>query len=129
VASADAVGCGTPRVGMRAIAVILLVLAIALPAAAASGPDLPRFPAKAYCQRIAGVGGSYSETIFGACLTQEQAAYDDLKPRWGTLLATIRAHCIRIATVGGAGSYGILSSCIEQESKARDSNATTEFKY
>lgn len=62
-------------------------------------------------------------------MTMEQDAYDELKPRWGSLPATVRKHCDSLATLGGSGSYTMLAACVEQEMEAKSENAKRAFAY
>jgi hypothetical protein len=63
--------------------------------------EMPRYDPVAQCKRIAGFGGSYSETTYGACFDQEQVAYDALKLRWTSIPIAIQKQCDRIGRFGG----------------------------
>ena len=89
--------------------------------------QMPRYDVPAHCEEIAGVGGTYSNSLYNSCMKMEQQAYDALKPRWSALNETIRRHCDEIATVAGPGSYSMLASCVEMEESAGSNRET--FSY
>ncbi len=103
--------------------------ALIVVAGVAWAQETPRYNPVTECKRIAGFGGSYSESTYGACFDQEQVAYDALKPRWPSIPATIQKQCDRISRFGGHGSYTTLKACVEQELSAGRTNQTREFKY
>ncbi len=94
----------------------------------AARAEMPVYNVEAYCARIAAVGGSPSQSMKGACLRQEQGAYDALKPRWDSLSSSMRSYCDRIARVGGEGSFSMLGACVRQEEGAAQSNGQFQFK-
>jgi hypothetical protein len=107
----------------------LAITAILLSSAAVPGrAEMPDYDVKAYCARIASIGGSPSEMMLQACYQQEQSAYDGLKPRWDSLPASERAYCDRIARVGGNGSFMMLGACIDQERAAASDNQGFQFR-
>ena len=96
---------------------------------AAAGTTLPRYDVNGYCNKVAGFGGNYSQELFGACMDQEQEAYDGLKPSWAYLPRSTRDYCNKVATFGGQGSYELLQACVQQESDAARKNSTRSFHY
>ena len=110
-------------------AVVMMMLGLAMSASADAQPsEMPNYDVDRQCRRIASMGGSYSESLFGACFDSEQAAYDGLKARWAALPATIRGQCDRIARMGGAGSYSLLQVCVQQEEAAGHQNQQRQFR-
>jgi hypothetical protein len=105
---------------------LALAAAIVSPTWAAS--DLPRFDVDAHCEKVAAVGGSRSEVIFGGCMDMEQQSYDGLKAIWTSLPDNLRAHCEKVGRVGG-GNYVTLLGCVEMEQQAEVQNAKRSFKY
>jgi len=117
------------RCWWRAAAVAAAVVPLFVTAAAAADGAPPRYDPLAHCKKIAEFGGTYSEAIYGSCLSGEQGAYNQLKERWPQLPQRIVAHCDKIARLGGSGTYTILQSCINSEIDDAKSNADTEFKF
>lgn len=94
-----------------------------------AGSKPPKYDVKAYCKSLAALGGAPSEMMYGACLNQEQSAYDGLKPSWSSTPESIRNYCDGLARLAEPGSYMMLSSCVQQETSARKSNSKAEFNY
>jgi hypothetical protein len=94
-----------------------------------SAQEIPRFDVNTHCRQVAGVGGTYSEALFGSCMDMEQSAYDGLKTEWAALPTAARYHCIQVATVAGPGSYSLLQSCIQMETEAASQNRQRNFRY
>jgi hypothetical protein len=109
---------------MRRIALAALLAIAASPAIA----EMPYYNVEAECQKIAAFGGAPSQTMLQACLQQEQAAYNALKPRWAGLPSDIRKHCDEIARFGGDGNYTMLQACIQQETAAAGANSGFKFQ-
>lgn len=105
---------------------LALAAAIACPTWAAG--DLPRFDVDAHCEKVAAVGGSRSEVIFGGCMDMEQQSYDGLKAIWTSLPDSLRTHCEKVGRVGG-GNYVTLLGCVEMERQAEAHNERRTFKY
>ncbi|MEZ5769286.1 MAG: hypothetical protein R3D80_17655 [Paracoccaceae bacterium] len=89
--------------------------------------DMPRYDVEAYCKEVAGFGGEYSELMYDGCFEMEQAAYNDLKPRWDGLGATLRSYCDQVATFAGGGSYSMLEGCVQMEEQAASTNNTFQY--
>jgi hypothetical protein len=102
---------------------ILAAIVIAGEAAA----EMPRYNVAAHCKAVAEFGGNYSEMMYDGCFQMEQTAYNNLKPRWDGLAATLRSHCDRIATFGGAGSYSMLEGCVQMEEQAGSTDNVFEY--
>jgi hypothetical protein len=116
-----------PRLPIIAFGAIVPLACLSTSSASAAAP--PRYDVNGYCKEIAGVGGTYSEESFGACMDEEQHAYDALKPKWNGFPAAMRDYCNEIATVGGAGSYESLKTCLEEEARSAKKNNTKTFHY
>lgn len=110
------------KMGRTAVALL-----IGLSPAIAQG--VPRYAIDDECKGIAGFGGSYSHSIYGACISQEQGAYDRLTAGWAAVPSEIQKSCDEISRFGGHGSYNILLTCINQELGAAQQNATRAFRY
>jgi hypothetical protein len=106
------------RVGLTALAFVPRV----------AGAEMPHYDPGVYCRQVAGFGGNFSEFMMNACLTQEQAAYNSLKPQWDGLPAAMRNYCDQVAAFGGAGSFFMLNACVEQERKAARANRGFQFQ-
>ena len=89
--------------------------------------EMPRYDVKGYCQVIASVGGTYSETMNAGCFEMEQSSYNNMKPKWDNLSSNLQKYCDQIARVGGGGSYSMLEGCIQMEEQAGSTDKT--FKY
>jgi len=94
----------------------------------AAHAEMPHYDVERYCTEIASLGGSMSQMMLQSCYTQEQTAYNALKPRWDSLPEAMRTYCDQIAAVGGGGSYMMLESCVKQEESAASSNTGFHFK-
>ena len=105
-----------------------MALTLAVPVTALA-QDLPRFDVQVHCQRLAGLGGLMSQSVFGICMDVEQAAYDGLKPTWQALPSAVREHCLSLASLGGLGSYAVLKTCIQVEVDAGKQNQQRQFRY
>lgn len=105
-----------------------VALALGLTTAGAARAEMPDYDVNAHCKAIAAFGGAPSQTLLNACLQQEQAAYDHLKPSWDALPVAMREHCNSIARFGGPGSFTLLDACVDQENAAARNNATFQFK-
>ena len=53
------------------------------------------------------------------CMSNEQAARDQLAKEWEQFTPADKAHCLRLATLGGEPSYTDLLTCLELERDAR----------
>lgn len=95
------------------VAVVVMASSSSLHAAE---PTLPHFDPAAYCKRVSEMVGQ-SAWMTKACLDQEQAAYDDLKPIWAGLPDPMKQTCQRQATIIGR-SYWFLKACVDQERTA-----------
>jgi hypothetical protein len=105
-----------------------MAFALAAPVTALA-QDLPRFDVQVHCQRLAGLGGQMSQSVFGICMDVEQAAYDGLKPTWQALPSAVREHCLSLASFGGPGSYAVLQTCIQVGVDAGKQNKQRQFRY
>lgn len=75
---------------------------------------LPDYRVQDHCAGVARLGGSMAQTMYAACIEQEQAAYDALRPVWASLDETVRTQCDEITRFGGAsGSFVMLRNCVE----------------
>lgn len=79
---------------------------------------LPRLDVETRCNRVASVGGGFSQVSYNTCLENEQSAYDMIQPSFTDVPSEVRQRCLRVATVGQGGSYWTLRECIYQEAKA-----------
>jgi hypothetical protein len=113
---------------MIVTALVTTNVMLCLPAVAQE-QEMPKYDPEAYCHKVASFGGSLSETMLGACMDQEQAAYDALKPQWPQVADHVRAYCDKVARFGGDGSYTMLGACIQQENEAGQSNQNRKFKF
>ncbi len=91
--------------------------------------DIPRYDPESWCEEVASMGGGMSHTLKGACLQQEQTAYDHLKPQWADIPAATRSWCDEVARTGATGTYVLLKSCIQQELESRKANSQSKFKF
>ena len=66
---------------------------------------MPTYATSAHCQRVAGFGGTFSQSVYGSCLNMEQSAALALQNRWSSVPASVRERCDRIASFGGSASY------------------------
>ncbi|MGQ3671768.1 hypothetical protein ACT6QG_05165 [Xanthobacter sp. TB0136] len=116
---------------MRRVALGLGTIGCALAGATApsSAQEVPRYDPEGWCKRVAESGGGSSEWLKDACLEQEQAAYDKLKPQWGTVPKKTRSWCNQVATSGGRGSYVLLEQCIDMEFASKQKNDNSKFKF
>jgi len=87
---------------------------------AAAAADVPRFNPAQYCQSVAAMeeSGSNSQALYNDCLETEQGAYDGLKKIWDSVPAETQAYCLEIAQAGGNGDYAILQDCVNMENGA-----------
>jgi hypothetical protein len=76
---------------------------------------MPTYATSAHCQRVAGFGGTFSQSVYGSCLNMEQSAALALQNRWSSIPASVRERCDRIARFGGSASYSILQNCVDVE--------------
>ncbi len=76
---------------------------------------IPSYGTNAHCQRVAGFGGTFSQSVYGSCLNMEQSAALALQARWSSIPASVRERCDRIASFGGSASYSILQNCVDVE--------------
>jgi hypothetical protein len=76
---------------------------------------IPSYATNAHCQRVAGFGGTFSQSVYGSCLNMEQSAALALQNRWSSIPASVRERCDRIASFGGSASYSILQNCVDVE--------------
>ena len=76
---------------------------------------IPNYATNAHCQRVAGFGGTFSQSVYGSCLNMEQSAALALQNRWSSIPASVRERCDRIASFGGSASYSILQNCVDVE--------------
>ena len=90
--------------------------------------DLPDYPVEKWCNSVASASGAKSEMIYGACISQEQTAYDSLKTTWADRLQQTKNWCDQVAKATGGGSYMVLKACIDQEDAARRQNSTRQFQ-
>ncbi len=97
----------TGRLGLAGALVVLAGTAVA--------QEIPQYDPAVHCKRLAEVSGKYSEVIYGACLDEEQVAFNALKPRWRTVPAPVRKRCDQLGRVEGAGLYTSLQTCLDQE--------------
>jgi hypothetical protein len=56
--------------------------------------------------RLAGFGGTFSQSVYGSCLNVEQSAALALQNRWSSIPASVRERCDRIARFGGWAPRG-----------------------
>ena len=90
--------------------------------------ELPFYAVEQWCDTVARSAGQRSELIYSGCLSQEQSAYDNLKPKWSSLSSQMQKWCDTVAKSGGSGSYMILDGCIDQEQGAARENSTRQFR-
>ena len=76
---------------------------------------IPSYATNAHCQRVAGFGGTFSQSVYGSCLKMEQSAALALQNRWSSIPGSVRERCDRIASFGGSASYSILQNCVDVE--------------
>jgi hypothetical protein len=105
-----------------------LTFSVIFIATAASAQQLPTYNVERWCQTVSRTVGSGSEMIYGGCMDMEQAAYDELKPRWLGLSERLKQWCDQVARATGPGSYSTLQGCVELEQSAASSNATRQFR-
>src|SRR5262245_52169506 len=74
---------------------------------------IPSYATNAHCQRVAGFGGTFSQSVYGSCLNMEQSAALALQNRWSSIPGSVRERCDRIASFGGSASYSILQNCVD----------------
>ncbi len=91
------------------LATLAGLMALALPAAAAS---LPNFDSAAYCAKVGYIGMSHSTVTLDGCIAQEVAARDELVQGWDVLTPNEQGHCLTAATFAGDGSYALMRSCV-----------------
>ncbi|MFG1418918.1 hypothetical protein V5F38_12200 [Xanthobacter sp. V0B-10] len=115
----------THIVQRRALCAYVLILT-ATPAIA---QEMPRYDPEGWCKRVSEVGGGSSEWIQGACLEQEQIAYDKLKPVWKEVPKKTRNWCDQVAKSGGRGSYAMLEQCVDMEFFAKQKNENSKFRF
>ena len=111
---------------LRRFVVALIALA---PATGAIAQEMLRYDPEGWCKRVAEVGGGSSEWLANACLEQEQAAYDKLKPDWKSIPSKTRNWYNQVAKSDGRGSYALLEQCIDMEFFAKQKNENTKFKF
>jgi len=58
---------------------------------------IPSYATNAHCQRVAGFGGTFSQSVYGSCLNMEQSAALALQNRWSSIPASVRERCDRTA--------------------------------
>jgi len=112
---------------MPTIIKALIVLTALLATATARADDLPVYPVEQWCEKVSRSAGARSEMVYGACLDQEQSAYDALKKSWAALPGQTQTWCDKIAKATG-GSYMILNGCVEQEGAAGKANSERQFR-
>lgn len=88
--------------------------------------DIPVYDVNSYCEEVASVGGSSSQSVKRGCFQMEQSAYDEVKEVWHSVPDETRSYCDEVASIGG-GSYSTLNGCIAMESRARQENENFEF--
>src|SRR5215813_5601030 len=59
---------------------------------------MPTYATSAHCQRLAGFGGTFSQSVYGSCLNIEQSAALALQNRW----SSIPAPCASVAIASPA---------------------------
>lgn len=109
---------------MRKLITGLVLLALPL---VAQAQEMPRYDVENHCERVASVGGDFSNMVYNGCIDMEQAAYNGLRGSWGSIPARTRSHCDRVASVGGSGSYSTLQGCVDMEMSASESRS--QFSY
>lgn len=98
-------------------------------ASSATAQEIPRYDPEGWCKRVAEMGGGSSEWMKDACLEQEQAAYDKLKPQWKDVPKKARNWCDQVAKSDGRGSYAMLEQCLDMEFFSKQKNENTKFKF
>ena len=108
----------------KQLCVKALTLSVALVALAgsSSAQEIPGYDPAIQCKRIAEVSEKYSTVIYGACLDQEQIAYNALKPRWGSVPADVRQQCDQSGRVDAGALYTRLQTCVDQQMTATRSS-------
>lgn len=108
-----------------AISTLLLILS----GTCALAQEVPRYDPEGWCKRVADIGSGSSEWLKSACLEQEQAAYDKLKPAWQEVPKKTRNWCDQVAKSGGRGSYVLLEQCVDTEFFAKKQNDNSKFRF
>lgn len=91
--------------------------------------DLPDYAVQAHCEGVARLGGTLAQTMYAACIEQEQAAYDALRPIWASLAEAVRTQCDEITRFGGAsGSFVMLRNCVEVHRHMPPQPPTPQFR-
>lgn len=106
---------------------IMIGLGALLLTAAAQAQEMPRYDVEGYCKAVAGIGGSFSNTMYNSCIDMEQQAYSGIKPSWGAVPVETQGYCDDVASVGGPGSYTMLESCVQMETSAAEQ--TKQFSF
>ena len=104
---------------MKALGLSVALVALA---GASWAQEISGYDPAIQCKRIAEVSEKYSTVIYGACIDQEQIAYNALKPRWGAVPADVRKQCDQTGRVDAGALYTRLQTCIDQELTATRSN-------
>jgi len=100
----------------RALPIVCSLTALALlTSQGAFAQTIPSYATNVHCQRLAGFGGTFSQSIYGSCLNMEQSAALALQNRWSSIPGSVRERCDRIASFGGSASYSILQNCVDVE--------------
>ncbi len=102
---------------------------LCLSGGSALAQEIPRYDPDGWCKRVAEMGGGSSEWMKQACLEQEQAAYDKLKPQWKDVPKKTRNWCDQVAKSDGRGSYAMLEQCVDMEFFAKQKNDNSKFKF
>jgi hypothetical protein len=107
-------------------AAAMVIAAMAVAGASSARAEMPNYDVEGHCKQVGdAVGGS--EEIRQACLQEEQAAYDKLKPKWDGLPTAMKNHCDQVGRAVGE-SFEILQACVEQEIQATKANQQFQFK-
>jgi hypothetical protein len=114
---------------MKASVVLTAAVLAAGGASQSRAQGLPQFDVAAYCRVVAGIGGNYSQMLFGGCMDMEQSSYDALKQGWGQVPQATQQYCLQVARVGGPGSYMLLQGCVQMETAAGRQNQQRQFRY
>ncbi|KFF50222.1 hypothetical protein GY26_03340 [Gammaproteobacteria bacterium MFB021] len=105
------------------------LLLASLAVGTAHADKLPRYDVEGYCNQVAQVGGSFSNLTYNGCIQMEQSAYNNLKPVWAKLPASMRQGCDDIANVGTpGGSYSTLYGCVQMETNAANNRQSFNFE-
>jgi hypothetical protein len=104
---------------MKALRLFLALVALA---GASWAQEISGYDPAIQCKRIAEASEKYSTIIYGACIDQEQIAYNRSQPRWGAVPADIRKQCDPADHVDTGALYTRPQICIDQEMTATRSN-------